>query len=107
LPAKARWTIVKADPTTRRIEASEQSFWMGFTDDIVVRVAEAGLGKSHRRALRVAPWAQRSWRQRRPHPHLPRGSLRRGEARQLTGGPEVRNRLHPAASQVLRSILIG
>ena len=31
-------------PTTRRIEASEQSFWMGFTDDIVVRVAEAGSG---------------------------------------------------------------
>ena len=44
LPAKARWTIVKADPTTRRIEASEQSFWMGFTDDTVVRVAEADSG---------------------------------------------------------------
>jgi hypothetical protein len=63
-----------------------------------------GLGKSHRRALRVAPWAQRSWRQCRPHPHLPRGSSRRGEARQLTGGPEVQIRLHSAASQVLRSI---
>jgi Protein of unknown function (DUF1499) len=44
LPAKARWTIVKADPTTRRIEASEQSFWMGFTDDTVVRVAEVDSG---------------------------------------------------------------
>jgi hypothetical protein len=31
-------------PTTRCIEGSEQSFWMGFTDDIVVRVAEAGSG---------------------------------------------------------------
>ena len=41
---KMSWTIVEADPTTRRIEASEQSFWMGFTDDIVVRVAEADSG---------------------------------------------------------------
>jgi uncharacterized protein (DUF1499 family) len=41
---KMSWTIVATDPTTRRIEASEQSFWMGFTDDIVVRVAEAGSG---------------------------------------------------------------
>jgi uncharacterized protein (DUF1499 family) len=41
---KMSWTIVEADPTARRIEASEQSFWMGFTDDIVVRVAEADSG---------------------------------------------------------------
>ena len=41
---KMSWTIVEADPTTRCIEASEQSFWMGFTDDIVVRVAEADSG---------------------------------------------------------------
>ena len=41
---KMSWTIVEADPTTRRIEASERSFRMGFTDDIVVRVAEAGSG---------------------------------------------------------------
>ena len=40
---KMSWTIV-ADPTTRRIEASEHSFWMGFTDDIVVRVAAADSG---------------------------------------------------------------
>jgi hypothetical protein len=31
------WTIVETSPTTRRIEAGERSFWMGFTDDIVVR----------------------------------------------------------------------
>src|SRR5207237_7470462 len=36
---KMSWTIVEADPTTSRIEASEHGFWMGFTDDIVVRVA--------------------------------------------------------------------
>ena len=41
---KMSWTIVEADPTTRRIEASEHSFWMGFTDDIVVRVAETDTG---------------------------------------------------------------
>jgi uncharacterized protein (DUF1499 family) len=41
---KMSWTIVEADPTTRRIEASEHSFWMGFTDDIVVRVAAADSG---------------------------------------------------------------
>jgi uncharacterized protein (DUF1499 family) len=41
---KMSWTIVEADPTTRRIEASEHSFWMGFTDDIVVRGAEADSG---------------------------------------------------------------
>jgi hypothetical protein len=34
---KMNWTIVKASPTTRRNEAGERSFWMGFTDDIVVR----------------------------------------------------------------------
>jgi Protein of unknown function (DUF1499) len=82
---KMSWTIVAADPTTRRIEASEQSFWMGFTDDIVVHVAEAGSGSPHRRALRLVRRAQRSWRQRRPHPHLPRRSSRCGEARPLTG----------------------
>jgi uncharacterized protein (DUF1499 family) len=38
------WTIVAADPTADRIEATARSFWMGFTDDIVVRVAAAGSG---------------------------------------------------------------
>lgn len=39
-----RWTIVATDPKEGRIEASERSFWMGFTDDIVVRVTAAGAG---------------------------------------------------------------
>ncbi len=39
--AKAQgWTIVSADPGTGLIEASQKSFWMGFTDDIVIRVAK-------------------------------------------------------------------
>src|SRR5207248_11513793 len=37
-------TIVAADPIAGRIEASERSRWFGFTDDVVVRIAEAGKG---------------------------------------------------------------
>jgi uncharacterized protein (DUF1499 family) len=33
------WTIVAADPNTHCIEASQQSRWFRFTDDIVIRVA--------------------------------------------------------------------
>ena len=38
------WTIVASDPDAGRIEASQQSRWFRFTDDIVIRVAsdEAG-----------------------------------------------------------------
>src|SRR5262249_13676185 len=32
------WTIVAADPAAGRIEASEQSRWFRFTDDVVIRV---------------------------------------------------------------------
>jgi uncharacterized protein (DUF1499 family) len=39
-----RWTIVEADPTAGRIEASDRSRWMGFTDDIVIRIAATGSG---------------------------------------------------------------
>jgi uncharacterized protein (DUF1499 family) len=38
------WTIVASDKATGQIEASQRSRWMGFTDDIVVRVAPANLG---------------------------------------------------------------
>jgi uncharacterized protein (DUF1499 family) len=34
------WTIVAAEPEEGRIEATQRSFWMGFTDDIVVRVTK-------------------------------------------------------------------
>ena len=38
------WIIVASDPDAGRIEASQQSRWFRFTDDIVIRVAsdEAG-----------------------------------------------------------------
>jgi uncharacterized protein (DUF1499 family) len=42
--AMARWRIVASDPATGRIEASQASFWFGFVDDIVVRVAADGDG---------------------------------------------------------------
>jgi uncharacterized protein (DUF1499 family) len=38
------WTIVASDSTEGRIEASERSFWFGFTDDVVIRVAAADAG---------------------------------------------------------------
>ena len=36
------WTIVAAEPSTGRIEATQRSLWMGFTDDIVVRISKTG-----------------------------------------------------------------
>ena len=38
------WTIVASDKSAGRIEASQRSRWMGFTDDIVVRVAPTNSG---------------------------------------------------------------
>jgi uncharacterized protein (DUF1499 family) len=38
------WTIVASDKATGRIEASQRSRWMGFTDDIVVRVTPVTSG---------------------------------------------------------------
>ncbi len=38
------WTIVASDKAAGRIEASQKSRWMGFTDDIVIRVAPASSG---------------------------------------------------------------
>jgi uncharacterized protein (DUF1499 family) len=38
------WTVVASDPVAGRIEASQQSRWFRFTDDVVIRIAadEAG-----------------------------------------------------------------
>ncbi len=38
------WRIVATAPEQRRIEASDQTFWFGFIDDIVVRISPAGAG---------------------------------------------------------------
>ena len=36
------WKIVTADPIAGRIEASDRSRWMGFVDDIVIRITPSG-----------------------------------------------------------------
>jgi hypothetical protein len=36
------WHVVSFDPKEGRIEATDTTFWFGFTDDIVVRVRPAG-----------------------------------------------------------------
>jgi len=41
---KMGWTIVAADGERGRIEATDRTFWYGFTDDIVVRVSADGSG---------------------------------------------------------------
>ena len=38
------WTIVASDATEGRIEASERSFWFGFTDDMVIRISASDAG---------------------------------------------------------------
>jgi uncharacterized protein (DUF1499 family) len=38
------WTIVAADDKSGKIEATDQSRWMGFTDDIAIRVAKTDAG---------------------------------------------------------------
>ena len=32
------WTIVAAVPEEGRVEATDETFWFGFTDDIVIRI---------------------------------------------------------------------
>jgi len=36
------WRIVAAEPAQGRIEATDTTFWFGFTDDIVIRIVPAG-----------------------------------------------------------------
>ena len=38
------WELVDADPATGRIEATDTTFWFGFKDDVVIRVAADGDG---------------------------------------------------------------
>ncbi len=49
------WSIVAAVPAEGRIEASDRSFWVGFTDDVVIRVRshESGSLVDIRSASRV------------------------------------------------------
>lgn len=36
------WRIIADDPAQGRVEATDTTFWFGFTDDIVVRITAAG-----------------------------------------------------------------
>jgi uncharacterized protein (DUF1499 family) len=38
------WRIVASEPERRRIEATDRTFWFGFTDDIVVRIGPEAAG---------------------------------------------------------------
>jgi uncharacterized protein (DUF1499 family) len=38
------WEVVASDPTQGRIEATATTFWFGFKDDVVVRIAADGTG---------------------------------------------------------------
>jgi uncharacterized protein (DUF1499 family) len=38
------WDLVASDPSAGRIEATDTTFWFGFKDDVVIRVAPAGTG---------------------------------------------------------------
>ncbi len=38
------WKLVSDDPRTGLIEASDTTFWFGFTDDVVIRVEPSGRG---------------------------------------------------------------
>lgn len=38
----AGWKIIAAEPAEGRIEATDTTFWFGFTDDIVIRITAAG-----------------------------------------------------------------
>jgi uncharacterized protein (DUF1499 family) len=38
------WEIIDADAAEGRIEASDTTFWFGFVDDVVIRIAPDGEG---------------------------------------------------------------
>jgi uncharacterized protein (DUF1499 family) len=42
--AELGWQIVSSIPGKGRIEATDTTFWFGFTDDIVIRITAAGSG---------------------------------------------------------------
>jgi len=86
------WTIVASDKSAGRIEASQRSRWMGFTDDIVVRVAPANSGSriDLRSSSRYGHGRLR--RQRRAHSRLSYG-VARGDHQ-----PRLVPRLCPAAA---------
>jgi uncharacterized protein DUF1499 len=85
----------------------EQSFWMGFTDDIVVRVAEAGSGsRIDVRSARAMGAAILASTPPASAPTSPLFTRRRSQATN-EGGPRVRIRLPPAVSPLRTSFSGG
>jgi uncharacterized protein (DUF1499 family) len=41
---EAGWQIAREDPSAGRIEAVATTFWFGFKDDVVIRIAADGPG---------------------------------------------------------------
>jgi uncharacterized protein (DUF1499 family) len=39
-----KWDVIITDPPQGRIEATATTFWFGFKDDVVVRIAADGAG---------------------------------------------------------------
>lgn len=52
------WVIVDANAAEGRIEATDTTFWFGFKDDIVIRVAPADHGS--RVDIRSVSWVGKS-----------------------------------------------
>ena len=71
------WEIVASDPQSGRIEATDTTFWFGFKDDVVIRVAPAPERQPRRCAIALPRGAQRRGDERRPHPQVPRGAQER------------------------------
>jgi hypothetical protein len=80
------WTIVASDKAAGRIEASQKSRWMGFTDDVVVRVTPASSGSASTYARLRAMGAVISALMPR-HSRLPHGVARRHNQPRLAHGP--------------------
>ena len=40
------WDLLDTDPVGLRIEATDRTFWFGFADDVVIRIADASDGRS-------------------------------------------------------------
>ena len=80
------WQIVAATPDRHQIEASDRTFWFGFTDDVVVRITPGAGGQPDRYPLGLEGRRGRCRHQRRPHPRLPRPAPRRAAGgRPVTG----------------------
>jgi len=69
---KMGWTIVATDGERGRIEATDTTFWYGFTDDNRGARLRRRQRLAHRRPLQEPHWQRRLRHQRAPRPRLSR-----------------------------------